>query len=187
MLRRNYRNTGPILSAAYPLIRDLDASQSDPAELTSALVVPDQALRTGPVPELTCLDSAEAVRRHARDWIAARLARGVAPAEILVLGHSRPGMEKVAAWLCGERIAASFLPDGRAAGAVGVSTIHSAKGLDAGHVLILNAHALDGFETEEEARRLLYIAMTRARDELCISSPGRRGSWRRLRGRCRPA
>jgi superfamily I DNA/RNA helicase len=36
-------------------------------------------------------------------------------------------------------------------------------------VLILNVHELDGLE-EEEARRLLYIAMTRARDELCVSS-----------------
>jgi superfamily I DNA/RNA helicase len=53
---------------------------------------------------------------------------------------------------------------------VGVSTIHSSKGLDAGHVLILNAHELDGLGDEEEARRLLYIAMTRARDELCISA-----------------
>lgn len=56
-----------------------------------------------------------------------------------------------------------------------MSTIHSSKGLDAGHVLILNAHELDGLDTEEEARRLLYIAMTRARDELCISSA--RPSW----------
>jgi AAA domain/UvrD-like helicase C-terminal domain/Nuclease-related domain len=170
VLRRNYRNTGPILAAAYPLIRDLDASQADPGELTSELIVPDQALRSGPAPELTCLDSAEAVRRHARDWIAARLARGVAPAEILVLGHSRPGMQKLAAWLCAESIAASFLPDGRADGTVSISTIHSSKGLDAGHVLIVNVHGLDGLGTEEEARRLLYIAMTRARDELCISS-----------------
>jgi superfamily I DNA/RNA helicase len=36
-------------------------------------------------------------------------------------------------------------------------------------VLILNAHELDGSGDEEEARRL-YIAMTRARDELCISA-----------------
>ncbi len=79
-----------------------------------------------------------------------------------------------AAWLCQEGIAASFLPDRRADGTVGVSTIHSSKGLDAGHVLILNAHELDHLDTEE-ARRLLYIAMTRARDELCVSSA--RPSW----------
>jgi superfamily I DNA/RNA helicase len=78
-------------------------------------------------------------------------------------------MKEMAAWLCNEGVAASFLPDGRADGTVGVSTIHSSKGLDAGHVLILNVHELDSLE-EEEARRLLYIAMTRARDELCVSA-----------------
>ena len=175
VLRRNYRNTRSILSAAYHMIRELDAAQADPSELTSALVVPDQALRSGPAPEVTCLDSVEGVRRHARDWTMARLERGVAPSEILIIGYSRPGMKDTAAWLCTEGIAASFLPDRRADGTVGVSTIHSSKGLDAGHVLILNAHELDSLEEEEEARRLLYIAMTRARDELYISSA--RPSW----------
>ncbi len=157
------------------MIRELDAPQADPGELTSVLVVPDQALRSGPAPEVTCLDSVESVRRHARDWTMARLERGVAPSEILIIAYSRPGMKDTAAWLCEEGIAASFLPDRRADSAVGVSTIHSSKGLDAGHALILNAHELHSLDTEEEARCLLYIAMTRARDELCISSA--RPSW----------
>jgi superfamily I DNA/RNA helicase len=84
-------------------------------------------------------------------------------------------MEKVADWLDGQKIPASFLPEQRVDGTVGVSTIHSSKGLDARHVLILNAHELDGLKTREEARRLLYIGMTRARDELCISFA--RPSW----------
>jgi len=42
-------------------------------------------------------------------------------------------------------------------------------------VLIVGAHELDSLRTREEARRLLYIAMTRAREELCISSA--RPSW----------
>jgi superfamily I DNA/RNA helicase len=171
VLRRNYRNTGPILSAAYRMIRDLDATQADPRELTTALVVPDPTLRTGPTPEVKCLESPDAARRHAKDWILDRLERGVLPADILILGHSRIGMKQMATWLCAENITASFLPDGRANGTVGVSTIHSSKGLDAGHVLILNAHELDSLQGgEEEGRRLLYIAMTRARDELCVLS-----------------
>jgi len=140
-----------------------------------ALVSPQSTLREGPAPELAHLDSAEAVRTHANEWIGARLARGISPADILILGHNRLAMEKVADWLDGQRIPVSFLPTGRAHGSVGVSTIHSSKGLDAGHVLILNAHELDSLKTREEARRLLYIAMTRARDELCISSA--RPSW----------
>ena len=175
VLKRNYRNTRPILSAAYAMIHDLDAAEADPADLVSSLVVPDQALRDGAAPEVEQLDSAAGVRQHARDWVEARLARGISPEDILVLGHNRLGMEKIADWLYAQKVPASFLPDRKVDGTVGVSTIHSSKGLDAGHVLILNAHELDALRTREEARRLLYIGMTRARDELCISFA--RPSW----------
>ena len=175
VLKRNYRNTRPILSAAYAMVHELDAAEVDPRDLISSLVVPDQALREGPAPELERLDSAESIRRHVIDWIGSRLARGVPPDDILVLGHNRLGMEKMAAWLGERQIPATFLPAGRGPGTVGVSTIHSSKGLDARHVLILNTHELDSLPTREEARRLLYIAMTRARDELCISAA--RPSW----------
>jgi len=175
VLKRNFRNTRPILAAAYAMVHELDAAEADPGDLVSSLVVPDQALRDGPAPELVCLDSAAGVRQHAADWIGAKLARGISPGDILVLGYNRLGMEKIAGWLDAQGIPASFLPERRADGTVGVSTIHSSKGLDAGHVLILNAHELDGLRTREETRRLLYIGMTRARDELCISFA--RPSW----------
>ena len=69
-----------------------------------------------------------------------------------------------------------------------LSTIHSAKGLewDVVHVI----HAADGMipsdlatgrpEEVEEERRLLYVAMTRARDALYVSFPLR--YYRRPRG-----
>ena len=50
-----------------------------------------------------------------------------------------------------------------------LSTIHSAKGLDAASVLLFAGHDLE-VRGDEESRRLLYIAMTRAREELCVSS-----------------
>ncbi|MEK7444372.1 MAG: ATP-binding domain-containing protein, partial [candidate division NC10 bacterium] len=51
---------------------------------------------------------------------------------------------------------------------VRVSTIHGAKGLDADRVIVLDGHRLDARD-EAEGRRLLYIAMTRARTELCVT------------------
>lgn len=175
VLKRNYRNTKQILSAAYGMVHELDAAEADPADLVSSLVVPEQALREGPALELKRLESAEGIRQHAKDWIGTRIARGISPTDILVLGHNRLGMEKIADWLVEQKVPASFLPVRRDNGTVGVSTIHSSKGLDAGHVLILNVHQLDGLDTREETCRLLYIAMTRARDELCISFA--RPSW----------
>ena len=62
VLKRNYRNTRSILSAAYAIVQELDAAEADPGELVSSLVVPDQALREGPAPELACLDSAAGIR-----------------------------------------------------------------------------------------------------------------------------
>lgn len=64
------------------------------------------------------------------------------------------------------------------AGRVSLMTLHSAKGLEFGHVFILgleegilpHQRSLDGgLEDMEEERRLLFVGMTRAEDRLTIS------------------
>ena len=60
-----------------------------------------------------------------------------------------------------------------------LSTIHQAKGLEFDVVFLIMlcdglfpaARSLDSAEGEEEERRLLYVAITRARNELCLSYP----------------
>ena len=58
-------------------------------------------------------------------------------------------------------------------------TLHSAKGLEADNVVIAGVarQFMPGLETDladiEEQRRLLYVAITRARDSLIISWPKR--------------
>ncbi|SPE54666.1 UvrD/REP helicase [Verrucomicrobia bacterium] len=60
-----------------------------------------------------------------------------------------------------------------------LSTIHQAKGLefDAVFVIMLcdglfpSARAMETAEGEEEERRLMYVAITRARNELCLTYP----------------
>jgi DNA helicase II / ATP-dependent DNA helicase PcrA len=62
-----------------------------------------------------------------------------------------------------------------------LSTIHSAKGQEWRSVFVLNVvdgcipseMATDSTEEIEEERRLLYVAMTRARDELSLIAPQR--------------
>ena len=66
-----------------------------------------------------------------------------------------------------------------AKGAVTLSTVHSAKGLEWSAVLIIDLvedrfpsrHALARDEDYEEERRLLYVACTRAKDSLSLFSP----------------
>jgi len=77
-------------------------------------------------------------------------------------------MESLTAWLKAEGISACFLLTDQLPGAVRLSTIHSAKGLDAASVLLFATQELET-RGDEEARRLLYIGMTRAREELCVS------------------
>jgi len=167
ILRVNHRNTAPILSAAYRMIRDVDAAeQASPGGPEH--VAPDRALRSGPAPELRRCASFDASRRHALEWIRDRLARTAPAEQVLVLGLDRLDMITVNAWLNSESVAAWLPAEAERGLGVRVSTIHSSKGLDADSVLLLDAHLLQA-RPDGEARRLLYIAMTRAKEELCVS------------------
>lgn len=64
------------------------------------------------------------------------------------------------------------------AGRVCLSTIHSAKGLEWRAVFLISlcegrfpSHFAEGEDELDEERRLFYVAVTRARDLLCISCP----------------
>jgi superfamily I DNA/RNA helicase len=168
VLRVNYRNTRPILSAAYRMIQDVDTAAQAASDAPEEYVAPAKALRSGPAPEVRRCASFYASRQHAVGWIRDRLTRGVPADQILVLGLSRLDMATFNAWLHGKGVAAWLPAETEHAEGVRVSTIHSSKGLDADSVLLLDAHQLQARE-DAEARRLLYIAMTRAKQELCVS------------------
>jgi DNA helicase-2/ATP-dependent DNA helicase PcrA len=79
-------------------------------------------------------------------------------------------------------------PDRRDEQGVLLSTIHQAKGLEFDVVFIIMlcdgqfpaARAVENLEGEEEERRLFYVALTRARDELYLTYPlirVTRGTW----------
>ncbi|MGH7304215.1 MAG: 3'-5' exonuclease [Candidatus Rokuibacteriota bacterium] len=171
VLRINYRNTRPILDAAYRIVRELDTRTGVAGAQPDDHVAPDKALRDGPPPQVHRHAALAVARKFAEAWIKARLDRGVPPEDILVLALSRLTIEHLTVWLRDHRIPACSLLTDHVPGAVRLSTIHSAKGLDAACVLLFAAHELAGRE-DEEARRLLYIAMTRAREELCVSYHG---------------
>jgi hypothetical protein len=68
---------------------------------------------------------------------------------------------------------------------VTLSTIHSAKGLEWGRVFLLSAtegrlpssYAMFNDDEMEEERRLFYVAVTRAKDELYVMCPSEISGW----------
>jgi ATP-dependent DNA helicase RecQ len=59
--------------------------------------------------------------------------------------------------------------DGRmGTGGIWLSTIHAAKGTEHGHVAVAGAWKAHGQDHPEEARRLLYVSMTRAKRALAV-------------------
>ena len=184
-LGTNRRTPPPIFAAACRLIRDLPDPLASPSAaarqaslrsdpLPDPLASPSAAARQASLatgdrpPAIMRCDSFDRSREHALGWIRERVARGVPPGDILLLGVSRLDMITVNAWLNSKGIAAWLPAETERAQGVRVSTIHGAKGLDADSVLLIDAHHLETRDGDE-ARRLLYIAMTRARRDLCIS------------------
>jgi hypothetical protein len=177
------RDARPFLAPAVAIVEGLE-----PAEVTRELAS-EHLLSNGARPPRGALEvvrspSFQESRREALDWIRARLARHVPPERILVLGLSRLDMITVNAWLNSQNIASWLVGEIEGGHGVRVSTIHGAKGLDADHVLLLDAHLLDTRESHE-ARRLLYIALTRADRELCVSSLESSALVDELERRCR--
>ena len=115
-----------------------------------------------------------------RRWLIDDLRELRSAAHELLSGQDLPDLSEVMATLR-HRIAtrsplrASELQEPR----VKIMTLHSAKGLEADNVVLLGVadQFMPGTETDSqviaEQRRLLYVAVTRARDSLIISWPRR--------------
>ncbi len=100
----------------------------------------------------------------------------------LRLAESAPSLEAFLEELTLEPLSASeigTLPADSEEPPLVLSTIHSAKGLEWHTVFLIqcldgvlpSAHAVDDPEELDEERRLFYVALTRAREELYISYP----------------
>lgn len=167
-LTDNFRSLQPILDAANALFPD------KPADFRKILT----ARREGPAARPVWHRA-----RHGRseaswvlDQIRQELAHGVAPSGICVLGRSHRQLR--------EFLGQVRLPEG-----VETATIHAAKGLEWPVVFVIaqdrgeaESATLEPFARDEE-RRLFYVACTRARDRLYLSSARTRGEGDRMESR----
>ena len=180
-LKINYRTSQQILSWALAILTgepvdDLDGESESLVGYRSAI--------DGPVPTIqqfvTPAEEAEFVAAQVQEWIE----EGVTPSSIGICARTRQDFQPVQRALTDAGIAAS---DSGGAG-VWITTMHSAKGLEFARLVVVAANADNiplpaatapavedqvqhDLDTLRE-RSLLYVACTRARDELVVTSSG---------------
>lgn len=183
VLRRNYRNTQEILRAAHAMMSAVKFDDID--EEAAEAQEPEYSLRHGEIPHLLRF----AFPEHEIDWVGSEIAhlqkeKGYQPDEMAVLFRARyPYQEMVAQRLKTyqpvelERDPMTYFGPG-----LKYTTFHSAKGLEFKIVFVVGVTdgsmvpkddwSLQGEELDEylaREQRLLYVAMTRARDRLYLS------------------
>ena len=185
ILRLNYRTTEQIRQVADRLIGsfvdDLDGGVEDRRGIRS--------VRRGPNPEFQAFDAAEAEVAGLLETLDRWTGSGIDEDEIAVFVRTNDLATQLIAELeaagrAATKVTRDFDP---AVPGVRVGTMHRAKGLEFRAVAVV--HATDGLlplraavhgasdeHQRDEAirldRRLLYVAMTRARDELLVSWHG---------------
>lgn len=182
VLRLNYRTTEQIRRAADAVLGieadDLDSGKEARNKTRSLL--------RGPEPELRGYDLHEAELEAGVARIRRWIASGIPARAIAVFVRTNRRADQALDALTKAEVPAAALADADDLPATGVQvgTMHRAKGLEFRAVLVLDCSAgvvpntatldaqtdpHDRETAEERERRLLYVAMTRARDQLAIS------------------
>lgn len=195
VLRINYRTTAQIQRAADRLIGTTADDLDEGSESRRGTL----SLLRGPEPTLRGFGSPAEEQSFLTETIRSQVASGLALDEIAVFARTRKLCEQIRDGLRASGLASQLFGDGDAGvGAaesdeptetgVHVSTMHGAKGLEFKAVFVAacderrmpNAYVLDQIEdpVEREAalaqeRSLLYVSLTRARDEVFVSWSGK--------------
>jgi hypothetical protein len=182
-LKINYRTSHQIRSQADRLLDPQMADVDGNIEERKGAV----SLFNGPKPAITVCSSTDAEIRTVRDWLSSLISAGMQPHEIALFVRSAAQLDRSRA--AAERAGLKYkVLDDRveiAPGFVSVSTMHLSKGLEFRAVAVMGCDdeiiplqerietvtdegdLEDVYNTE---RHLLYVACTRARDHLLITS-----------------
>lgn len=190
VLRINYRTTEQIRRIADRLLGSSADDMDGGAEERKGT----RSLLRGPDPVLEGFDTKEQERAAAVDRIQDWMRSGLRPQAIAVFARTGTQVKAVGEALTAGGVGWEALSEkevGEGAG-VHIGTMHRAKGLEFKAVLVVdcsegvvpNSFALrratdpqDREAVEAQELRLLYVAMTRARDELAVTWSGRRSPF----------
>ncbi len=182
-LRVNYRTSHQIRTQADRLlgqmVTDVDGNSEDRSDTVSVF--------NGPPPTILSLKSESEENKTVGQWIAEQAKAGVLPHEFGVFVRSSAQLDRAQAAVKEAGMAFKILDEHveTASGHVSISTMHLAKGLEFRAVVVMacddeiiplqerietvgdDADLQEVYDTE---RHLLYVACTRARDHLLVTS-----------------
>lgn len=182
-LKVNYRTSHQIRMQADrllgPELTDVDGNSEGRKGTVS--------LFNGPPPTIQTLDSIAQESRTVSDWLKARTKEGVLPHEIAIFVRSSAQIKRATAAAEGANIPFKVLDENVETlhGKMSISTMHLAKGLEFRAVVVMACDdeiiplqgrietVADDSDLEEvynTERNLLYVACTRARDQLLVTS-----------------
>ena len=183
MLRVNYRTSHQIRMQADrllgPEVSDADGNREERRHTVSCF--------NGPTPEIRVLSSQEEEVRHVGHWMSLRAKDGVVPHEFGVFVRSAAELDRARSAVQLSGLPFKVLDENveTTSGHVSISTMHLAKGLEFRAVVVMacddeiiplqerietvgdDADLQEVYDTE---RHLLYVACTRARDHLLVTS-----------------
>jgi superfamily I DNA/RNA helicase len=177
ILKLNYRNTREILELAYRFAEEF-ISEKASDEDHIPIVAPESAGASGPAPVFRQFGSAAEENgfliRCIRKW----LAEGKQASEIAVLCPNRQTAERYGRALTHKGLDNLCMVDRQSKRAydasiprLNVMTVHSSKGLEFDTVALVAVDRLRaGGEDYSDAARLMYVGMTRAKQQLLITS-----------------
>lgn len=202
IFRRNYRNTRQILSFAWSFLDGSPAGHPESRPADEDLVVPEAAYRDGPFPKVLECGSLREEARTIADEVGRLVESGVEVKDIAVMyGHK--DLQRDLYERCRRRGLPYFHVQHRGRNGIQenrdkamrvrdkirVSTIHGLKGLEFSRIVIggvnqAYVHDVPDEEQTDAAKRLLYVGMTRAMDELVITYSGKGEIGPALRDAC---
>ncbi|MGA2261328.1 MAG: 3'-5' exonuclease [Acidobacteriota bacterium] len=182
-LRVNYRTSHQIRAQADrllgPVVTDVDGNSEDRSDTVSVF--------NGPPPAIRSLKSESEEIKTVGNWMADRAKAGVLPHEFGLFVRSAAQLDRARAAVTEAGIPFKMLDEHveTSSGHVSISTMHLAKGLEFPAVVVMacddeviplqerietvgdDSDLQEVYETE---RHLLYVACTRARDHLLVTS-----------------
>ena len=179
ILKLNYRNTREILEFAYKFSREfISAEESDEDHIP--VIAPESAGGSGPAPVFRLFEQQDEELGYITRCVGKWLHKGHKPSEIAILVPGNKMAEVIAqrlekagiSNLCmvGKKNKAAYNP---ARPLVTVLTIHSSKGLEFETVVLVGIDRIQ-FTAKElvDQVRLMYVGMTRAKNQLLITASG---------------